>query len=96
MAFAQLTYRERLFDIECCFHVMEDKFYQMGIRGRVSRSTIADTNKKGDWRIYRNFAQILIHEARQLYENDDFGLELEETVYELDSSTIDLCLSVFP
>ena len=96
MAFAQLTYRESLRDIECCLRVMEDKLYHMGIRGRVSRSTIADANEKRDWRIYSDFAQILIHEARQLYANDDFGLELEETVYALDFSTIDLCLSVFP
>jgi hypothetical protein len=96
MAFAQLTYRESLRDIECCLRVMEEKLYHMGIRGRVSRSTIADANEKRDWRIYSDFAQILIYEARQLYANDDFGLELEETVYALDSSTIDLCLSVFP
>jgi hypothetical protein len=96
MAFAQLTYRESLRDIECCLRVMEEKLYHMGIRGRVSRSTIADANEKRDWRIYSDFAQILIHEARRLYANDDFGLELEETVYALDSSTIDLCLSMFP
>jgi hypothetical protein len=96
MAFAQLTYRESLRDIECCLRVMEEKLYHMGIRGRISRSTIADANEKRDWRIYSDFAQILIHEARRLYANDDFGLELEETVYALDSSTIDLCLSVFP
>jgi hypothetical protein len=96
MAFAQLTYRESLRDIECCLRVMEEKLYHMGIRGRVSRSTIADANEKRDWRIYSDFAQILIHEARQLYANDDFGLELEEMVYALDSSTIDLCLSMFP
>ena len=75
---------------------MREKLYHMGIRGKVSRSTLAYANEHRDWRIYCDFAQILIHEARQLYANDDFGLELEETVYALDSSTIDLCLSVFP
>ena len=96
MAFAQLTYRESLRDIECCLRAMREKLYHMGIRGKVSRSTLADANETRDWRIYRDFAQILIHEARQLYVDDDFGLELKETVYALDSSTIDLCLSVFP
>lgn len=96
MAFAQLTYRESLRDIECCLRVMRKKLYHMGIRGKVSRSTLADANEVRDWRIYSDFAQILIHEARRLYVEDDFGLELKETVYALDSSTIDLCLSVFP
>ena len=96
MAFAQLTYRESLRDIECCLRVMREKLYHMGIRGKVSRSTLADANENRDWRIYSDFAQILIHEARGLYVDDDFGLELKETVYALDSSTIDLCLSVFP
>lgn len=96
MAFAQLTYRESLRDIECCLRVMRDKLYHMGIRGRVSRSTLADANEVRDWRIYSDFAQILIHEARRLYAEDDFGLELNDTVYALDSSTIDLCLSLFP
>ena len=96
MAFAQLTYRESLRDIECCLRAMQDKLYHMGIRGKVSRSTLADANEKRDWRIYSDFAQILIHKARQLYVDDDFGLELKETVYALDASTIDLCLSVFP
>ena len=96
MAFAQLTYRESLRDIECCLRAMREKLYHMGIRGKVSRSTLADANETRDWRIYSDFAQILIHEARQLYVDDDFGLELKETVYALDSSTIDLCLSVFP
>jgi hypothetical protein len=96
MAFAQLTYRESLRDIECCLRAMHEKLYHMGIRGRVSRSTLAYANENRDWRIYWDFAQILIHEARQLYVNEDFGLELEQTVYALDSSTIDLCLSVFP
>jgi transposase len=96
MAFAQLTYRESLRDIECCLRAMREKLYHMGIRGKVSRSTLADANQTRDWRIYSDFAQILIHEARRLYVDDDFGLELKQTVYALDSSTIDLCLSVFP
>ena len=96
MAFAQLTYRESLRDIECCLRAMREKLYHMGIRGKVSRSTLADANEIRDWRIYSDFAQILIDEARRLYVDDDFGLQLKETVYALDSSTIDLCLSVFP
>ena len=96
MAFAQLTYRESLRDIECCLRAMHEKLYHMGIRGKVSRSTLAYANENRDWRIYCEFAQILIHEARKLYVNEDFGLELEQTVYALDSSTIDLCLSLFP
>jgi len=96
MAFAQLTYRESLRDIECCLRAMREKLYHMGIRGKVSRSTLADANETRDWRIYSEFAQILIDEARRLYVDDDFGLELKETVYALDSSTIDLCLSIFP
>jgi transposase len=96
MAFAQMTYRESLRDIQCCLRAMREKLYHMGIRGKVSRSTLADANETRDWRIYSDFAQILINEARRLYVDDDFGLELKETVYALDSSTIDLCLSVFP
>lgn len=96
MAFAQLTYRESLRDIECCLRAMQKKLYHMGIRGRISRSTLAEANEKRDWRIYSDFAQILIDEARRLYVDDDLGLELKDTVYALDSSTIDLCLSVFP
>ena len=96
MAFAQLTYRESLRDIECCLRAMRGKLYHMGIRGKVSRSTIAYANENRDWRIYCDFAQILIHQARQLYANDDFGLQLQETVYALDATIIDLCLSVFP
>ena len=96
MAFAQLTYRESLRDIECCLRAMREKLYHMGIRGKVSRSTLADANEVRDCRIYSDFAQILIHEARHLYAEDDFGLELNDTVYALDSSTIDLCLSLFP
>jgi len=96
MAFAQLTYRESLRDIECCLRAMQEKLYHMGIRGKVSRNTLAKANETRDWRIYSDFAQTLIHEARRLYVDEDFGLELKETVYALDSSTIDLCLSVFP
>ena len=96
MAFAQLTYRESLRDIECCLRAMKEKLYHMGIRGKVSRSTIAYANENRDWRIYCDFAQILIHQARQLYANDDFGLQLNETVYALDATIIDLCLSLFP
>ena len=96
MAFAQLTYRESLRDIECCLRAMRGKLYHMGIKGKVSRSTIAYANGNRDWRIYCDFAQILIHHARQLYSGDDFGLQLQETVYALDASIIDLCLSVFP
>jgi len=96
MAFAQLTYRESLRDIVCCLRTMHEKLYHIGIRGKVSRSTLADANETRDWRIYSDFAQVLIHEARRLYAEDDFGLELKDTVYALDSSTIDLCLSAFP
>jgi len=96
MAFAQLTYRESLRDIEACLRSMQNKLYHMGIRGRVSRNTLAHANEHHDWRIYADFAQVLIHQARSLYANDDFGVELEETVYALDTTTIDLCLSLFP
>ncbi len=96
MAFAQLTYRESLRDIECCLRSVHEKLYHIGIRGKVSRSTLSDANENRDWRIYQDFAQVLIQEARSLYINDDFGLELDETVYALDASTIDLCLSSFP
>jgi len=96
MAFAQLSYRESLRDIESCLRAMQNKLYHLGIKGRVSRSTLAYSNEKRDWRIYADFAQVLINIARELYADDDFGIELEETVYALDSSTIDLCLSLFP
>ncbi|HCK99210.1 MAG TPA: IS4 family transposase [Candidatus Marinimicrobia bacterium] len=96
MAFAQLTYRESLRDIETCLRAMQNKLYHMGIRGRVSRSTLADANEKRDWRIYADFAQILIHIARDLYSDEQFGVELKDTVYALDSTTLDLCLSLFP
>jgi len=96
MAFAQLTYRESLRDIEACLRAVQRKLYHMGIRGNVSRSTLADANENRDWRIYADFAQALIHIARGLYGNDEFGVELAQTVYALDSTTIDLCLSLFP
>ena len=96
MAFAQLTYRESLRDIESCLRSMHPKLYHMGIRGKISKSTLADANEKRDWRIYAEFAQILIHQARKLYHDDSFGVDLSETVYALDSTTIDLCLSLFP
>lgn len=96
MAFAQLTGRESLRDIVSCLRAMKDRLYHMGIKSRISKSTIADANESRDWRIYADFAQILIHEARALYVNDDLGVDLDETVYALDSTTIDLCLSMFP
>lgn len=96
MVFAQLTYRESLRDIEACLRAQESKLFHMGIRGKVSRSTLADANASRDWRIYADLAQALIPIARKLYQEEDFGLDLEETVYALDSTTIDLCLSVFP
>jgi len=96
MSFAQLTYRESLRDIEACLRSMQNKLYHMGIRGKVSRSTLADANENRDWRIYADFAQVLIHQARSLYADDDFGVELDQTVYALDTTTIDLCLSLFP
>jgi hypothetical protein len=96
LAFAQLTYRESLRDIEACLRVAETKLYHMGFRGQVSRNTLANANQVRDWRIYADFAQVLIRIARSLYANEDFGLELDQTVYALDSTTIDLCLSLFP
>jgi len=96
MAFAQLTYRESLRDIEAYLRAQQKKLYHMGIRARISRSTLAEANVKRDWRIYADFAQLLIGTARQLYINDDFGVELDETVYALDSTTIDLSLTMFP
>jgi hypothetical protein len=96
LAFAQLTYRESLRDIEACLRVAETKLYHMGFRGQVSRNTLANANQVRDWRIYADFAQVLIHIARSLYANEDFGLELDQTVYALDSTTIDLCLTLFP
>lgn len=96
LAFAQLSYRESLRDIESCLRSMKNKLYHMGIRGNVSRSTLADANENRDWRIYADFAQVLIHIARELYSGDEFDVELNEIVYALDASTIDLCLSLFP
>ncbi len=96
MAFAQLTYRESLRDIEACLRAQQRKLFHMGIRGNVSRSTLADANEKRDWRIFADFAQVLIYRARELYADEDFGVEVEETIYALDSTTIDLCLSLFP
>lgn len=96
MTFAQMTYRESLRDIETCLRSMQQKLYHMGFRSRVARNTLAHANETRDWRIYADFAQILIHQARALYQDEDFGIELEETVYALDATTIDLCLSLFP
>lgn len=96
MAFAQLAHRESVRDIETCLRAQHSKLYHMGLRSQVSRNTLANANSRRDWRIYADFAQALIRIARPLYVDDDFGLELQHTVYALDSSTIDLCLSVFP
>jgi Transposase DDE domain/Domain of unknown function (DUF4372) len=96
MAFAQLTFRESLRDIEACLRVLQPQLYHAGIRGKISRSTLADANEKRDWRIYADFAQILIGRARQLYGEDRFGVALKRTAYVFDSTTIDLCLSLFP
>jgi len=96
MAFAQLTWRESLRDIEVCLRSMRSKLYHIGIRGNIARSTLANSNENRDWRIYADHAQILINIARNLYRNEDFGVELKDTVYALDSTTIDLCLSLFP
>jgi hypothetical protein len=96
MSFAQLTYRESLRDIEACLRSRREKLYHLGIRGKISRSTLAEANEKRDWRMYADFCQILISQARSLYADEDFGVELKETAYALDSTTIDLCLSLFP
>ena len=96
MAFAQLTYRESLRDIETCLRSLQPKLYHAGFRGRISRSTLGDANGKRDWRIYHDFAQVLIARARALYASEPFGVELQNTVYALDSTTIDLCLNLFP
>jgi len=96
MTFAQLTYRESLRDIETCLRAMQNKLYHIGIRSKISRSTLADANQNRDWRIYADFAYILIDKAKELYRDDKFFKELDETVYALDSTTIDLCLSLFP
>jgi hypothetical protein len=96
MAFAQLTYRESLRDIEACLRAQSSKLYHLGIRSKVARNTLANANATRDWRIYCEFAQSLIGTARRLYANEPFGVDLKETVYALDATTIDLCLSVFP
>jgi len=96
MTFAQLTYRESLRDIETCLRAMQNKLYHIGIRSKISRSTLADANQNRDWRIYADFAYILIDKAKELYRDDKFFKELDETIYALDSTTIDLCLSLFP
>lgn len=96
MAFAQLTYRESLRDIEACLRAQSNKLYHMGIRGKVSRSTLAEANEMRDWRIYADFAHHLIGIARKLYQKEPLAVELQNTVYALDATTIDLCLSIFP
>lgn len=96
MAFAQLTFRESLRDIQTCLRVAQPKLYHMGFRGKVSRNTLANANLVRDWRIYADFAQVLIAIAKPLYAKEDFGVQLDQTVYALDSTTIDLCLSLFP
>jgi hypothetical protein len=96
LAFAQLTYRESLRDIEACLRAQPGKLYHLGLRGNVSRSALADANERRDWKIYHEFAQALIRIARRLHAKDSIGLELTETVYALDSTTIDLCLTLFP
>jgi hypothetical protein len=96
MAFAQLTYRESLRDIEACLRSVGPKLYHMGLRGKVSRTTLADANERHDWRIYADFAQVLIGIARPLYARDPIGIDLDQSLYALDSTTIDLCLSLFP
>lgn len=96
MAFAQLTFREGLRDIEACLRSAPSRLYHLGIRGKVSRSTLADANERHDWRIFADFAQILIRRARVLYADDPFGADLEQTAYALDSTTVDLCLALFP
>jgi transposase len=96
MGFAQFTYRESLRDIEACLRSVSGKLYHMGFRGKVSRSTLADANESRDWRIFADFAQVLIAIARPLYVNDPIGVDLDASLYALDSTTIDLCLSLFP
>lgn len=96
MAFAQLTYRESLRDIEACLRAAPAKLYHMGIRSQISRNTLAHANQVRDWRIYADFAHALIRVARSLYRDEPFGVELDQTVYALDATTIDLCLSLFP
>ena len=96
MSFAQLTYRESLRDIQACLRGNQQQLYHMGFRGRVSRNTLAHANQVRDWRIYADFAHVLIGQARILYGNENFGVELQQTIYAFDATTIDLCLSLFP
>jgi hypothetical protein len=96
LAFAQLTYRESLRDIESCLNSMSNRLYHMGFKGKVTRATLADANERRPWQIYADFAQVLIDRARRLYRDDQFSVDLEQTVYALDSTVIDLCLSLFP
>ena len=96
LAFAQLTYRESLRDIETCLRAHQPQLYHLGFRGHVSRHTLAHANEQRDWRIYADFARALIAQARPLYQHDPWGVELEQTVYAFDSTTVDLCLSLFP
>jgi hypothetical protein len=96
LAFAQLTFRESLRDIETCLRAMGPKLYHAGFRGKISRSTLADANRAHDWRIYADFAHVLIRRARKLYAHEPLAVDLEQTVYALDSTTVDLCLSLFP
>jgi hypothetical protein len=96
MSFAQLTYRESLRDIEACLRSVASKLYHMGLRGKVSRTTLADANESHDWRIFADFAQVLIAIARPLYAGDPIGVDLDASLYALDSTTIDLCLALFP
>lgn len=96
LAFAQLTFRESLRDIETCLRALQPKLYHAGFRGNISRSTLADANRTHDWRIYADFAQVLIDRARKMYANEPIAVELQQAVYALDSTTIDLCLSLFP
>jgi DDE family transposase/uncharacterized protein DUF4372 len=96
LGFAQLTFRESLRDIEICLRALGPKLYHAGFRGKVSRSTLADANHRHDWRIYADFAQVLIRRARKLYAQEPLGVDLKQTIYALDSTTIDLCLSLFP
>jgi hypothetical protein len=96
LAFAQLTFRDSLRDIETCLRAHQPKLYHMGFRGRISRNTLAHANERRDWRIYADFARVLIAQARALYQHEPLGVELEQTVYAFDSTTVDLCLSLFP
>src|SRR5579871_696401 len=96
MVFAQLTFRESLRDIETCLKALQPKLYHAGFRSEVRRSTLADANEHRDWRIYGDFAQVLIRRARRLYADDELPVSLDQTVYALDSTTIDLCLALFP